>query len=57
MNGKKLILIVIIISVLALIGTWIYGQKLINDLDLDRALDTGKILTTQSKVSIFTART
>lgn len=40
MNGKKLIAIIIIISLIALILTWIYGQKIINDYDIDRAMET-----------------
>ncbi len=44
MSGKKVIIIVIILSVLALIGTWIYGQKVINDLDLERAIDVNSTI-------------
>ncbi len=40
MNGKKLIAIVIVISLIALILTWIYGQKIISDFDIDRAMSS-----------------
>lgn len=40
MSGKKIIFTIIVITVVAIIATWIYGQKVINDLDLDRGMDT-----------------
>lgn len=45
MNGKKIIAIIVIISVLAAIITWIYGQKMIDDLDLERSLNSTTIIT------------
>lgn len=44
MNGKKLIFIVIIFSVIALVATWMYGQKVIDDLDLERAIESNSTI-------------
>ncbi|HLR15715.1 MAG TPA: hypothetical protein VK144_07800 [Bacillota bacterium] len=45
MSGKKVIITIIVITVVAIIATWIYGQKVIKDLDLDRGMDTPSTIT------------
>lgn len=40
MSGKKIIITIIVITIIAIIATWIYAQKVIKDFDLDRGMDT-----------------
>lgn len=40
MDGKKIIVIVVVISVVGLIATWLWGESLIKKYDLERAMST-----------------
>ncbi len=53
MSGKKVILFIVIFSVLAIIATWIYGQKVIDDLDLDRGLDSNSTVISLDDNSFY----
>ena len=45
MSGKKIIITIIVITIIAIIATWIYAQKVIKDFDLDRGMDTPSTIT------------
>lgn len=51
MSGKKVILFIIIFSVLAIIATWIYGQKVIKDFDL--GLDSNSTVISVEDTSFY----
>lgn len=44
MDGKKLIFVIIIISVIAIIGTLLWGEYIIEKYDLERAMSSRPFL-------------
>lgn len=47
MSGKKTIFIIIAVTIIALILTWLWLQNVIEKYDIDRAIDTTNHLITR----------
>lgn len=45
MSGKKIIFIVVIAIVVVLVATWIYAQKIMNDLDREREIESTSMIS------------